>query len=83
MNEISQIYEISEQKIRYLEQLLDQWQHYERQAIDKYEMVPMKEGDMGRIIEATMSYIKDNHKHLPRLLNDLKSSLDVVSPILF
>ena len=83
MNEISQIYEISEQKITYLEQLLDQWQSYERQAIANKEMNPENEGDMARIIEATSSYIKDNHKHLPRLLNDLKSSLDVVRPILF
>ena len=81
MNEISQIYEISEQKIVYLEELLNQWQSYTQQMIDINAMVPEKAEDMVRIIEATISYIRDNHKHLPRLLNDLKSSLDVVSPI--
>lgn len=80
MNEISQILEISEQKVMYLIEIQERWQSHERQMIANNTMSPEKVGDMGRIIEATMSYIKDNHKHLPRLLSDLKSSLDVVSP---
>ena len=77
MNEISQICEISEQKIAYLEEIFTTWQSHGGYMIAHSTMI--KESDMGQIISATINYIKDNHKHLPRLLADLKSSLDVVS----
>ena len=79
MNEISQIHELSEQKISYLKEMHMRWQFVEDQMIANNTMVPEKAGNMLRIIEATINYIKDNHKNLPRLLGDLKSSLDVVS----
>ncbi|KAL8788395.1 MAG: hypothetical protein Q9195_007313 [Heterodermia aff. obscurata] len=80
MNEISQILEISEQKTTYLKEVRNTWESHKLQMIANKAIIPEREGDLDRIIVATIRYINDNHENLPRLLGDLKSSLDVVSP---
>lgn len=80
MNEIAHIYEISEQRVRFLEDIRDQWQSFEEQLLANNSMDPQRSGEVGRSIDSTIRFICMTHKNLPRLQDDLKSSLDVVSP---
>ena len=79
MNEIAQFVEIAEQRHAFLEDLLKQWTAFEGQLVRDKSFKPGKEGEMAWNIESAMKSIKEAHKNLPRLQNDLKSSLDVVS----
>ena len=82
MNEMAHIYEISEQRIRFLEDIRDQWQSFEEQLLANNAMDPQRTGEVGRSIDNTIRFISMTHKNLPRLQDDLKSSLDVVSPLI-
>ena len=70
MNEISCIYDISEPTIRRLEALREKWTDQAKPGRDR----PIAR----QLIEKRIEKIKADHEHLPRLLKDLKSSLDVV-----
>lgn len=63
MDEMSQIYEISIQKIDFLEKLRENYK------------VP----ELNERIDWAVRKIKEDNENLPRLINDLKASLDVVS----
>ena len=75
MNEISCVYDISEQKIRRLEELHKKW-------VDLPEMRPGTTSNhrprTSQMIEERIEMIKADYEHLPRLVKDLKGSLDVV-----
>ena len=70
MNEISCVYDISEQNIRRLEEFSKKLM--ELGATPGSRM--WEPDEFERLIEI----IKADHEHLPQLLEDLKSSLDVV-----
>lgn len=82
MNEIAHLYEISEQRIRFLEGIREQWQTFEEQLLANKSMDPQRTGEVRRSIDDTIKFIWMTHKNLPRLQDDLKSSLDVVSPLI-
>ena len=80
MDEISQLYSISEQKIEYLHKL--------REDCDTLEPLAPRKVDGAREtrrchmidrIDEAVKLIKSNHELMPRILGDLKGSLDVVS----
>ena len=80
MDEISQLYSISEQKIEYLNKLREDCETLEPLASRKADgarLMPRRHM-IDRIDEA-IKLIKSNHELMPRILGDLKGSLDVVS----
>ena len=82
MNEIAHIFEISEQRVRFLEDIRDQWQSFEEQLLANDSMDPQRMGEVGRSIDNAIKFICLTHKNLPRLQDDLKSSLDVVGSLI-
>lgn len=79
MDEISQIYDISRQKIEFLWKLRE---HY-RPIQDSYwgdatQSLHGKNILLTDRIEGAIKKIEQDNEKLPRLLNDLKASLDVV-----
>ena len=86
MDEVSQIYNISERKIEFLERLKQAFtvlaeppnvandQRSPRSAIDKHtrDLVSQR-------IDGAIRGIQANHEHLPGILQDLRNSLDDVS----
>ncbi len=68
MDEISQIHEMSMQKIEFLEKLLN---HY-------YSFDWIYYNSVAHLIEGAITQIKKDNENLPRLISDLKSSMDVV-----
>ena len=81
MNEIMQIFEMSEQKIARLETLRDQWDQFTEKQTMKLETVLAESptGAMTKSISTSIEMIRNDHKNLPRMLKDLEKSLDVVS----
>ena len=79
MDEISQIYEISRQKIEFLRKLRD---HYkiiqEFYWGDATQSLHGKDVLLTERIEGAIEKIEKDNENLPRLLSDLKASLDVV-----
>ena len=67
MDEISQIHDISVQKIEFLGKLQE---HY---TFDR-----RLNQDLSARIDGAVRQIQKDNENLPRLLNDLKTSLDVV-----
>ena len=66
MNEISCIYDMSEQRVRRFIGLREEWTEKERS------------GRCRQVVVERIDKIKADHEHLPQLLKDLKGSLDVV-----
>lgn len=64
MDEMSQIHDISMQKIKFLGELREQY---------------MGSVIMTEEIDGAIKQIRKDNESLPRLVNDLKSSLDVVT----
>ena len=83
MDEISQIYDISRQKLEFLGKLRE---HYKPVQEKPWSYPDQRQHDKKKVLlidwitEAIEKIEKDN-ENLPRLLNDLKASLDVVSYI--
>lgn len=75
MNEISQICEISEEALEQLRSLLKQWQ----ERSQKLTLNADAEVSMSDRIQEAITSLKRDRENLPRILNDLKTSLDVVS----
>lgn len=82
MDEISQLYSISEQKIEYLNKLREDCETLEPSAPRKvYGLTESYRREMIDRIEEVIKIIRSNHELMPRILGDLKASLDVVSSI--
>lgn len=82
MNKNSQLYEISQQKLSFFEVLLRQFRFKGESGTEQTSL----EERFRRIcepIESTLADIQRRHENLPRLLNDLKSSLDTVNCLLY
>ena len=80
MDEISQIYSISEQKIDYLNKLREDCETLEPSGPGKaHGLTESYRRDMIDRIDGAIKLIKSNHELMPRILGDLKGSLDVVS----
>ncbi len=80
MDEISQIYSISEQKIEYLNKLREDCEKLEPSASGKARALTESDRrDMIDRIDGAIKIIRSNHEMMPRILGDLKGSLDVVS----
>ena len=80
MDEISQIYSISEQKIEYLNKLREDCEALKPSAPAKAgALTESDRRDMIDRIDGAIKMIRSNHKMMPRILDDLKGSLDVVS----
>ena len=86
MDEISQLYSISEQKIEYLNKLREDCETLEPPAPRKIDVGTHGihgtydyRRDMIDRIDGAIKLIKSNHELMPRILGDLKGSLDVVS----
>ncbi|KAL8681596.1 MAG: hypothetical protein Q9224_006841 [Gallowayella concinna] len=81
MNEISYLHEASEQGSKNLKALREYWSTIQNQTHSEPRNVA-KEGKPGRKLSETlqqnMNLIQSNNEALPRLLTDLKSSLDVL-----
>lgn len=77
MNEISCVYDISEEKVYRLEELRKRRVEFEM-GLTAGVTMPNDQPKLSERIEERIEMIKANHKHLPRLLKDLKGSLDVV-----
>lgn len=76
MNEVSQIQEISEQKVERLEALAKSWNDFAQTSkLEKHF-----QASVGDSLEKRIYWTKRKSDNLPRIMNDLKSSLDVVSP---
>ena len=69
MDEISQIHDISVQKIEFLGKVRRHYEILERQNFDDALIAR---------IDGAMNQIKKDNENLPRLFSDLKASLDVV-----
>ncbi len=80
MDEISQIYDISVQKIELLGKLREHCEILERQNFDDTSYSRLNQDDhlLSARIDGAVKQIKKDNENLPRLLNDLKASLDVV-----
>ncbi|KAI4130911.1 MAG: hypothetical protein LQ338_001508, partial [Usnochroma carphineum] len=74
MNEISQICEISEEALEQLRSLLKQWQ----ERSQKLTLNADAEVSMSDRIQEAITSLKRDRENLPRILNDLKTSLDVL-----
>ena len=80
MDEISQLYSISDQKIEYLNKLREDCEILEASAPRKvHELAESYRREMIDRIDKAIKIIRSNHKLMPRILGDLKGSLDVVS----
>ena len=90
MDEVSQIYSISERKLDFLERLkkdcvnIDEKNELEKDTITPDFSKPfaaphIRELMINRIDDA-MRHIRENHEGLPGVLNDLRNSLDDVRP---
>ncbi|MDI1491287.1 MAG: hypothetical protein OHK93_002496 [Ramalina farinacea] len=80
MNEISCVYDISEEKVYRLEELRKRRVEFEM-GLTAGVTMPNDQPKLSERIEERIEMIKANHKHLPRLLKDLKGSLDVLFQI--
>ncbi len=80
MDEISQIYDISVQKIEFLGKLREHCEVLERQNFNDASYSRLNQDDhlLTARIDGAVKQIKKDNENLPRLLNDLKASLDVV-----
>ena len=78
MDEISQIYDISRQKIEFLRKLRDHYREVVPVSGDATQNLHGKNILLTERIEGAIEKIEKDNKNLPRLLNDLKASLDVV-----
>ena len=80
MDEISQLYSISEQKIEHLNKLREDCDPLEPPAHGKADGArETRCCHMIERIDEAIKLIKSNHELMPRILGDLKGSLDVVS----
>lgn len=80
MDEISQLCSISEQKIEYLNKLRGDCQTLESSTPGKvHELTESYRSEMIDRIDEAVKIIRSNHELMPRILGDLKGSLDVVS----
>ena len=80
MDEISQIHDISMQKVEFLGKLRDHYGICERDNDDSatYTRLYKDSDPLIQRIEGAMIQIKKDNENLPRLISDLKSSMDVV-----
>lgn len=79
MDEISQIYDISRQKIEFLGKLREHYKVVQESYWgDAAHSLHGKNVPLTEQIEGAMRRIEKDHENLPRLVNDLKASLDVV-----
>ena len=79
MDELSQIYSISEQKIEYLRKLKVDCEALVTEASNyKNEILESERRDMVDRIDWAIKTLRSNHERIPSILGDLKSSLDVV-----
>ncbi len=80
MDEISQIHDISMQKIEFLRKLRDHYGICERDNDDSatYTRLYKDSDPLIQRIEGAMIQIEKDNENLPRLISDLKSSMDVV-----
>ena len=80
MDEISQLCSISEQKIEYLNKLRGDCETLEPPAPSKvHGLTESYRSEMIDRIDEAIKIIRSNHELMPRILSDLKGSLDVVS----
>ena len=80
MDEISQLCSISEQKIEYLNKLRGDCETLEPSAPRKaHGLTESYRSEMIDRIDEAIKIIRSNHELMPRILGDLKGSLDVVS----
>ena len=80
MDEISQLYSISEQKIEYLNKLREDCNTLGPPAPGKADGArETRRCYMIDRIDEAIKLIKSNHELMPRILGDLKGSLDAVS----
>lgn len=80
MDEISQLYSISEQRIEYLNKLREDCETLEPPAPGNADRLTEScRCHMIDRIDRAIKLIKSNHELMPRILGDLKGSLDVVS----
>ena len=80
MDEISQLYSISEQKVEYLNKLREDCETLEPSAPgNAHGLTESYRHDLIDRIDGAIKIIKSNHELMPRILGDLKGSLDVVS----
>ena len=75
MNEVSQLLEISEQKVQRLENLAKSWEEFSQDLVLKEN----PEVVMTDMLRKRIYWTKRKSENLPRILNDLKGSMDVVS----
>lgn len=76
MDEISQIHEMSMQKVECLGKLREYYEAIDARSDDE-RIIRVRDYMTERIDGAARQIQKDN-ENLPRLMNDLKTSLDVV-----
>ena len=75
MNEVSQVLEISEQKAKRLENMAKNWEEFSRDLVlEENPEVVVRD-----LLRKRIYWTKRKSENLPRILNDLKSSMDVVS----
>ena len=80
MDEISQLYSIAEQKIEYLNKLRGDCETVEPSTPrEVHGFTESYRGEMIDRIDEAIKLIRSNHELMPRILGDLKGSLDVVS----
>ena len=82
MDEISLIHEAYEHKVVVLQKLLRQWEYFEQElALAKSTVLNPEnpEISMSQQIQEAIDSMRRNKEKFPRMLTDLKSSLDVVS----
>ena len=75
MNEVSQVLEICEQKVQRLENLAKSWQEFKKKVVLEED----PEVVMTDLLRKRIYWTKRKSENLPRILNDLKGSMDVVS----
>lgn len=80
MDEISQLHSIAEQKIEYLNKLRGDCKTLEPSSPMKvHGLTERYRSEMIDRIDEAIKIIRSNHELMPRILGDLKGSLDVVS----
>ncbi|KAL8683968.1 MAG: hypothetical protein Q9224_006643, partial [Gallowayella concinna] len=80
MNEISYLHEASEQEVKNLKALSEYWSAIENQTHSEPRDVVIEgkpERSLSETLQQNINLIQSNNEALPRLLTDLKSSLDV------
>ena len=79
MDEISQIYDISRQKVEFLRKLREHYEVVQESYWgDGIHSLQDKDVLLTEQIDGAMRRIEKDNENLPRLVNDLKASLDVV-----